>query len=126
MALTVAEDGGLRAFELGKVLGVSAAGISGAVRYLQSIAIVRRVAQPGSRRDRYEVPPNAWLAAFAHERPVYRALADLADLADAAIGDHTSTAAGRLDGMASFYRFLDDRLPELMAEWEHHRKEQKR
>ncbi len=126
MALTVAEDGGLTALELGKVLGVSAAAISGAVRYLQSIAIVRRVAQPGSRRDRYEVPPNAWLSSFAQERPVYRALADLADTAINAIGDRTTTAAGRLDEMASFYRFLDARLPGLMAEWEHHRKEQTR
>lgn len=126
MSLTVAEDGGLTALDLGKVLGVSAAAISGSVRYLQSIAIVRRLAWPGSRRDRYEVPPNAWLAAFAHERPVYRALADLADAATEAIGDHTSTAAGRLDEMASFYRFLDVRLPELMAEWEKQREDHKR
>ncbi|MDQ0028256.1 GbsR/MarR family transcriptional regulator [Arthrobacter bambusae] len=126
MALTVAEEGGLTALELGEVLGVSAAAISGAVRYLQSIAIVRRVAQPGSRRDRYEVPPNAWLAAFAQERPVYRALADLADAASDAIGDHTTTAAGRLEEMASFYRFLDTRLPALMNEWEQQRKEQTR
>jgi DNA-binding transcriptional regulator GbsR (MarR family) len=126
MALTVAEDGGLTALDLGEVLGVSAAAISGAVRYLQSIAIVRRVAQPGSRRDRYEIPPNAWLAAFAHERPVYRALADLADAATKAIGDPATTAAARLDEMASFYRFLDARLPELMAEWEKRRENHKR
>lgn len=121
MALTVAEEGGLTALELGTVLGVSAAAISGAVRYLQSIAIVRRIAQPGSRRDRYEVPPDAWLAAFAQERPIYRALADLADTAIKAIGDSTTTAAGRLDEMASFYRFLDARLPELMNEWQKRR-----
>lgn len=126
MALTVTEDGGLTALELGEVLGVSAAAISGAVRYLQSIAIVRRVAQPGSRRDRYEVPPNSWLAAFAQERPVYRALADLADAASKTIGDRTSTAAGRLEEMASFYRFLDARLPELMTEWERQRDDWKR
>ncbi|GAB3562321.1 MarR family transcriptional regulator [Arthrobacter alkaliphilus] len=125
MALTVAEDGGLTALELGDVLGVSAAAISGAVRYLQSLAIVRRVSRPGSRRDRYEVPPNAWLASFAQERPVYRALADLADSASNAIGDQTSTAALRLEEMASFYRFLDARLPGLMAEWEKDRDEQK-
>ncbi|WP_423181324.1 GbsR/MarR family transcriptional regulator [Arthrobacter sp. NyZ413] len=121
MALTVAEDGGLTALELGEVLGVSAAAISGAVRYLQSIAIVRRVAQPGSRRDRYEVPPNAWQAAFAHERPIYRALADLADTATAAIGNQDSTAFGRLDEMAAFYRFLDARMPQIMTEWEQQR-----
>lgn len=125
MALTVAEDGGLTALELAKVLGVSAAAISGAVRYLQSIAIVRRLSRPGSRRDRYEIPPNAWLAAFAQERPVYRALADLADAASKAIGDHTTTAAGRLEEMAAFYRFLDARLPELMVEWEKRRNAQR-
>ncbi|MFH5877575.1 GbsR/MarR family transcriptional regulator [Arthrobacter sp. NA-172] len=124
MALTVAEDGGLTALDLGGILGVSAAAISGAVRYLQSIAFVRRLAQPGSRRDRYEIPPNVWLAAFAQERPIYRALAGLADVAYSAIGDQTSTAAGRLEEMSSFYRFMDARLPALMAEWEQQREEQ--
>ena len=41
MALMVAETRGLTAQELGDRLGVSAAGISGAVRYLQNVGRMR-------------------------------------------------------------------------------------
>src|ERR1700712_2445479 len=64
MALTVTETGGLTAVELSEQLGVSAAAISGAVRYLQTVGIARRVSQSGSRRDRYELPEDAWYAAL--------------------------------------------------------------
>ncbi|MDQ6739943.1 MAG: MarR family transcriptional regulator, partial [Actinomycetota bacterium] len=50
MSLMVSDDGALTASELAQRLEVSAAGISGAVRYLQTIGIIRRVAQSGSRR----------------------------------------------------------------------------
>lgn len=117
MALTVAEEG-MTAVELAEGLGVSAAGISGAVRYLQNIGLVRRLAQLGSRRDRYAVPDNAWSSTVAQERPVYRALATQADAGLTAIDDPDSAASRRLSEMAGFYRFLERRLPELMAEWE--------
>ena len=118
MTLTYAENGGLTAQELGDYLQVSAAAISGAVRYLQTIGFVRRVAQPGSRRDRYEFPSDAWAAAIMSERPVYSAMATLAEAAYAAIDDPESAPAKRADELARFYRFLERRLPEVMAEWE--------
>src|SRR5215216_4441179 len=86
MALTVAEVG-LTAAELSHQLGVSAAAISGAVRYLQTVGIVRRVADSGSRRDRYEIPPHAWYAVMSAKSPLYTALASLAEAASRAIDD---------------------------------------
>ena len=118
MALTVSETGGLTAQELSDQLGASAAAISGAVRYLQTIGIARRLSQTGSRRDRYELPENAWYGALATESPIYAVLAAQADAGVAAIDDPSSVATARLDEMARFYRFLDVRMPQLLEEWE--------
>jgi hypothetical protein len=117
MALTVTESPGLTAAELAERLNVSAAAISGAVRYLQTLGIIRRLSQTGSRRDRYELPSD-WYALMVRNSPIYGTLADQADLGLAAVGDPASPATERLRDMAGFYRFLQRRLPTLIAEWE--------
>jgi hypothetical protein len=53
---------------------------------------------------------------------VYERLADLAD-ATAATLPEDSRARARVSEMASFYRFLMSRLPELLDEWEQARVE---
>lgn len=118
MALLVAEAGGLTASELGAQLGVSAAAISGAVRYLEQIGILHRVPQPGSRRDRWEFLDDAWYTALMAKSPVYGVIADLGERAADAIGDETAAGAVRAREMARFYRFIDARMPDLMREWE--------
>lgn len=118
MALLVSEDGALTAHELSVWLSASAAAISGAVRYLKTVGIVRRIAQPGSRRDRYELPDDTWYAIVHQATPIYTMLANLGDTAVAAIDDPGSGAVTRLNEMAQFYRFIGARMPVLMAEWE--------
>jgi predicted ArsR family transcriptional regulator len=118
MALTVTETGGLTAVELSEQLGVSAAAISGAVRYLQTVGIVRRVSQTGSRRDRYELPEDAWYTALTSKNAVFGVLAAQADAGAAAIDDRASVARARLTEMADFYRFIEGRMPLLLEEWE--------
>lgn len=125
MALMGAEAGGMTAADLSEKLSVSAAAVSGGVRYLQDIGIVHRLAQSGSRRDRYELPEDAWYAAVANKNPVYESLAQLADAAAAALDDPASIAAARLTEMAHFYRFFDERMPQLIAEWEELRASQR-
>ncbi len=117
MALLVADAGGLTASELAVQLGVSAAAISGAVRYLAQIGILHRVPQPGSRRDRWEFLDDAWYTALMAKSPVYGVIAELGDRAADAIGDETAAGAARAREMARFYRFIDSRMPELMREW---------
>ena len=121
MTLLVSDDDGLTASELAESLGVSAAAISGAVRYLQTFGAIRRIARSGSRRDRYELVEDTWYTASLKTSPMYARLATLAENASAAIGEPASAAKARVDEMARFYRFLDARLPELMAEWEEQR-----
>ena len=117
MALTVTETQGLTAAELAEKLDVSPAAISGAVRYLQTLGIIRRLAQTGTRRDRYELPSD-WYALMVRNSPIYGVLADQAEAGLAAVGDPDSPATERLRDMAGFYRFVQGRLPEVMAEWE--------
>jgi len=117
MALTVTESQGLTAAELAERLDVSAAAISGAVRYLQTLGIIRRLSQTGSRRDRYELPSD-WYALMVRNSPIYGTLADQADAGLAAVGDPASPATERLRDMAGFYRFLQRRLPAMIGEWE--------
>lgn len=117
MALTVTETPGLTAAELAARLEVSAAAISGAVRYLQTLGIVRRLSQTGSRRDLYQIPSD-WYALMVRNSPVYGVLADQAEAGLAAVDDPDSPATERLRDMAGFYRFLQGRLPELIQEWE--------
>ncbi|MFF1876762.1 GbsR/MarR family transcriptional regulator [Leifsonia sp. NPDC058230] len=118
MALTVTETGGLTAVELSEQLGVSAAAISGAVRYLQTVGIVRRISQAGSRRDLYELPEDAWYEALTSKNEIYEVLAVQADAGAAAIDDPASVARARLLEMGEFYRFVGSKLPELLEQWE--------
>jgi hypothetical protein len=50
--------------------------------------------------------------------PIYGVLAEQAEAGLAAVGDPASPATERLSDMAGFYRFIQVRLPELIAEWE--------
>jgi DNA-binding transcriptional regulator GbsR (MarR family) len=118
MALTAAESGSLTAGELGERLGVSAAGISGAVRYLQTVRMVRRVAQPGSRRALYELPEHSWYAATMATNPTYDQIEVLARRAVAAIDDPDSLASQRIQEMHDFFVFIQRRMPRLLEEWE--------
>lgn len=117
MALMVA-DGGLTALQLAERLGVSAAAISGAVRYLQTLAMVTRVPQPGSRRDLYELPQNAWYSASMNENRLYDGILALSLPAIDAAGGTESTAGRRIREMTEFFRFIQRRLPELLSEWD--------
>jgi DNA-binding transcriptional regulator GbsR (MarR family) len=124
MALLASESGGLTSAEIADALGISPAAVSGGVRYLQTVGIVHRVATPGSRRDRYELPEDAWFSAVTRKSPLYAALATLAQSAVDAIDEPDSVPSARLSEMAQFYRYLDTRMPQVMDEWEEVRRRQ--
>jgi DNA-binding transcriptional regulator GbsR (MarR family) len=117
MAVVAAPDGGYSAAELAERLGVSAAAVSGAVRYLQQIHFLRRRSSPGERRDRYEVVHDTFYGSIASNAPVYLRLADDIELIGAAQTDD-AVARRRAEDMASFFRFIAARLPGLIGEWE--------
>ncbi|MEJ1089856.1 helix-turn-helix domain-containing protein [Microbacterium sp. Mu-80] len=117
MALIAAPADGYTAGELGERLGVSAAAVSGAVRYLQTVHVIRRITRPDHRLARYEIVSDAWYTVMAGNSPLYDRLADLIDGIGAAHADDHA-ARERADEMAEFFRFMSRRMPQLVDEWE--------
>jgi DNA-binding transcriptional regulator GbsR (MarR family) len=117
MMLMTEESGSATAEELGERLGASAAAISGAVRYLQSLSIIRRLTMPGTRRHRYELPDHVWYATSSSQTPLYTHLIGLADKGVAAL-PAGSRARDRTEEMADYFRFMRDRMPRLLEEWQ--------
>ena len=120
LALVASERGSLTAAELGERLGASAAAVSGAVRYLQTVGFVHRLSQPGSRRDLYALHEDEWYVVAMRNSPVYEKLAALTD-ATAETLPEGSAARDRVADMARFYRFLNSRMPALLDDWERER-----
>lgn len=117
MMLMTEESGSATAEELVERLGASAAAISGAVRYLQSLSIIRRHTVPGTRRHRYELPEHVWYATSSSQTPLYTHLIALAEKGASALPPE-SKARDRAVEMADYFRFMRERLPQLLEEWQ--------
>jgi len=118
MTLMMAAESALTAEQLKERLGISAAAVSGAVKYLERLGMVRRRAHRGSRKELYELPEQAWYTASLRQPPFYTEIAAL--LPD---GIAAATRAGaaapleRLIEMRDFFEFMRVRMPELYEEW---------
>jgi DNA-binding transcriptional regulator GbsR (MarR family) len=118
MTLMISDAEWLTAQDLAERLGASAAAISGAVRYLQGLAMIRRVTVPGSRRDGYELPDDLWYtASLQPNNSLYDALIVLCNGALEAGIDSDDPALPRLTDMRDFFEFTKRRLPQLLEEW---------
>ena len=116
MALVGSPDEGYTAAELGERLGVSAAAVSGAVRYLVSMRLIQRLSRAGDRRDRYDLTDDAWSGMITANAPLYATLAEHIDrIADENDGRTVSVASAR--DVADFLRYLAERMPQLAEEW---------
>ncbi len=117
MALVGSPDDGYTAAQLADRLGVSPAAVSGAVRYLQSLRIIQRLSRPGDRIARYDLMDDGWHSMVTANAPVYTKLGDYLD----AIADENERApisVARARDMAGFLRYLGERMPQLVEEWE--------
>jgi len=120
VALLASDSGRLTAAEVGEVLQVSPAAVSGAVRYLTQINLVTREREPGSRRDYYRVHDDAW-----HDAILGRD--QLMSRWDAAVREGITvlgagTPAGRrLELTREFFEFVRTQIPVLLGEWRERR-----
>lgn len=119
-ALLSDPDGRMTSAELAATLGVSAAGVSGAVRYLTQIGLIRREREPGGRRDVYVAMEGAWhdllLRADRSYAPIVRALED----GVAAASD--PQARERLAESREFLLFVGAEMAKMAQRWERHRR----
>jgi predicted transcriptional regulator len=120
VALLSSDSGRRTAAELGELLHVSPAGISGAVRYLVQLNLVVREREPGSRRDHYRVHDDAWYeSAVRREQLLARWTVGVRE-GVAALGPDTPAGA-RLTETLAFFEFLEREMPALLARWHEHR-----
>src|SRR5215203_5730355 len=116
-ALLATEDGRLTASELAGLLGVSPAGISGAVRYLTQVRMIRRERERGSRRDVYVVLDDAWHDVLMQKdqiyAPILRALVDARE----AVGEGTR-AGQRMQLSVEFLEFIRREMDGIARRWD--------
>jgi hypothetical protein len=117
-ALMTADEPSLTATDLAERLDVSPAAISGAVRYLIQIDLVRREGVPGSRRDRYRLPDEAWYAAAATKGTFYGVIISTIDDVLEALGDPDTPARVRVTEMRDFFDFVRGEMPSLLDRWQ--------
>lgn len=117
-ALMTAQEPGLTAPELAARLEVSAAAISGAVRYLGQIGFVVREPVAGSRLDRYRLRDHTWYAGTATAVQFYDLIISASDDVLSAVGGPQTTVGARVAEMRDFFSFVRDRVPGLLAEWQ--------
>ena len=119
-ALLVDDDGRMTSVELTEVLGVSPASISGAVKYLAHLQMLRRERERGSRREVYVVDDDAWHGLMLRRdhlyAPILRALQTAVDERGPA-----SPAYRRLMLTGEFLRFVDAEMAEMTDRWAAHR-----
>ncbi|MFF3461778.1 GbsR/MarR family transcriptional regulator [Streptomyces sp. NPDC002619] len=121
-ALLSSDSGSLTSAELGVLLQVSPAAVSGAVRYLAQQHMVSREREPGSRRERYRVHSNQWYEALTNRDAVLKrwehALREGVD----SLGE-TTPAGRRLAETLAFFEFVDGEIAKMMERWRVHRDE---
>lgn len=117
-ALLVSESGRMTAAELAEWLHASTGGVSGAVRYLVQVRLIRTERDPGTRRHAYVVD-SSWYESTVTANPfLERGEADLRE-GIAILGD--SPAADRLTETLELIQFLRDETQAMMRRW-HERK----
>jgi DNA-binding transcriptional regulator GbsR (MarR family) len=119
--LMAADEPGLTAGEIGDRLGVSAAAISGAVRYLAHIGLIVREPVPGSRRDIYRMPNDTWYVASMVKSGAYQKIADVVSEGAKVVGDETTAPGQRIGEMRDFFHFMQDEMAQLLERWEEQR-----
>lgn len=115
--MMAAEERTLTAAELGERLGVSPAAISGAVRLLTQMRLVVREPVPGSRRDVYRLPDDAWYELTLTKMPIFRQITGEASAAVEAVGGDGTAAGANLARMRDYFEYVERELPQLLGKW---------
>ncbi|MFJ2743654.1 GbsR/MarR family transcriptional regulator [Streptomyces sp. NPDC087440] len=115
-ALLASETGAMTSTELSERLQISPAAVSGAIRYLTHVSMVRREREPGTRRDRYVLHDELWYEMFGkRDQIMVRWEAVLLEGAELLGPD--SPAGRRMAESADFFAFVQKEIPLMMERW---------
>lgn len=114
--LTATDDGQLTAGELAESLQASPAAISGAVRYLEQVSLLRRTRKLGSRRDHFMLGDDLWYQTVTDRLGLVQFWALVMRQGAEAVGCETP-AGRRLLESGAFFEFLTIELPKVMDRW---------
>lgn len=115
-ALLSSEHGVMSAAELGEQLKVSPAAVSGAIRYLAQVDMVRREREPGSRRERYRVEGNQWYETLTSRDSVLRRWQETLREGVEHFGIDTPQGR-RINETYEFFNFVEHELAAMMERW---------
>jgi predicted transcriptional regulator len=117
VALVTSDSGRLTAAELAATLHASPAAMSGAVRYLVELGLIRREGEPGSRRHHYRVPDDVWGEIISiRNRAMARWTAVLRE-GIPILGPDTP-AGLRITDSVRFFEFVGAELPLVIDRWQ--------
>lgn len=124
LALAAPEES-LTAREIADRLGVSAAAVSGAVKYLGQINLLRRFRTPGERVDRFGLGDEVWAPVFEAEIAAYEPLRQIC-LQAIASGDLAGRGAERVGETTAFLAFMAEEMSGLLERWRDTRDDRRR
>ncbi|TCP48629.1 MarR family protein [Tamaricihabitans halophyticus] len=122
VALLTIDSGKVTAGELAELLRASPGAVSGAVRYLMQLNLLRREREPGERRDHYVLHDDTWYEGATRKDQGIRQWAVTAKEGIDVLGPDTA-AGRRLAETLHFLEFMQAKLPELIEEWSVRRQE---
>jgi predicted transcriptional regulator len=115
-ALLTTDSGRLTAADLAANLQVSPAAVSGAVRYLMQIGMVRRESEPGSRRHYYRAPNNVWDEVIGIRDHLMARWTGVLREGVEILGADTP-AGERVAESVRFFEFVGSELPNVIRRW---------
>ena len=120
VVLLTSDSGRLTAAELAARLGASPAAVSGGVRYLTQIGLIRREGEPGSRRHYYRVPDDVWPELInLRDRAMARWTAVMREGLPILGAD--TPAGARLAESVRYFEFVGAELPHVITRWREHK-----
>lgn len=117
VALLTSDASRLSASELGDLLQISAASVSGGVRYLIQVGLVTAEGEPGSRRLHYRMSTAIWQDVVRLRDRQFAAWAEELRQGVQVLGQ-TSPAGARLAETVRYFEFISREMAGLLARWQ--------
>ena len=117
VALLTSDASRMNAAELGDLLQISAASVSGGVRYLLQVGLVSAEGEPGTRRLHYRMSTAIWQDVVRLRDRQFTAWASELRQGAEVLG-RTSPAGARLAETVRYFEFISREMAGLLSRWQ--------